>query len=470
MSLLTLMPSEASERKIRPSGHDSSLNLSIACDEDPLPRLRAARGLTRGGYHLPRVQMFADRESAVAPKFSRARAHTHTHTHIHARTSGSSCATSRSGGKRDIPEKTRRPEASYGTIPTCVNPRATPPRIEPSSPRWEESSLTITPPRPLTTPASVLGVTTLAEIEETIFVQLSPPFRSAVDNMYSSFLGTDLAPDITVCSERFPYWLDFRLESTLPGADWPAAFHHQCWNVRLRETEDPRENPPIRDIVRHDSHLRKILSDTAEDRTRCALEGDDQSNRSLPQKKMGWKITPLHSSPAHLLLPNVTSIMVQNCAAGCGCHRRCGRSDSSGSGVLQDVWELSSYCWSILRGEGGHPYVRAMREGQTYLRLRCGSSSRRREAQARFRSRISPRAPAPPTAGTWTNEGKREERGRNPMIRESGGQIRLYEVCMEQRRNEGARETGNPLENPPTCYIVRHDSHLRKSRIVPAGD
>ncbi|KAJ8868337.1 hypothetical protein PR048_029853 [Dryococelus australis] len=38
-------------------------------------------------------------------------------------------------GKRDIPEKTRRPEASSGTIPTCENPGLTQPRIEPGSSR-----------------------------------------------------------------------------------------------------------------------------------------------------------------------------------------------------------------------------------------------------------------------------------------------------------------------------------------------
>ncbi|KAJ8866582.1 hypothetical protein PR048_032441 [Dryococelus australis] len=43
-------------------------------------------------------------------------------------------------GKWEIPEKTRRPAASYGTIPTCENPRATPPGIEPGSPGWEMSS------------------------------------------------------------------------------------------------------------------------------------------------------------------------------------------------------------------------------------------------------------------------------------------------------------------------------------------
>ncbi|KAJ8871681.1 hypothetical protein PR048_028008 [Dryococelus australis] len=34
---------------------------------------------------------------------------------------------------------------------------------------------------------------------------------------------------------------------------------------------------------------------------------------------------------------------------------------------------------------------------------------------------------------------------------------------MEQHRNEGMGETGDPRENPPTNGIVRHDSHYRKS-------
>ncbi|KAJ8871643.1 hypothetical protein PR048_027970 [Dryococelus australis] len=55
----------------------------------------------------------------------------------------------RGWGKREIPEKTRRPATSSGTIPTCENPGATPPGIEPGSPRWEASSLATTPPRPL---------------------------------------------------------------------------------------------------------------------------------------------------------------------------------------------------------------------------------------------------------------------------------------------------------------------------------
>ncbi|KAJ8867335.1 hypothetical protein PR048_031136 [Dryococelus australis] len=48
---------------------------------------------------------------------------------------------------REIPENTRRPAASHGTIPTGENPGVTRPGIEPSSSRWEVSSLPSTPPR-----------------------------------------------------------------------------------------------------------------------------------------------------------------------------------------------------------------------------------------------------------------------------------------------------------------------------------
>ncbi|KAJ8880929.1 hypothetical protein PR048_017402, partial [Dryococelus australis] len=50
-------------------------------------------------------------------------------------------------GKREIPEKTRHPAASSGTIPTCESPVARP-GIEPGSPWWEASVLIAQPPRP----------------------------------------------------------------------------------------------------------------------------------------------------------------------------------------------------------------------------------------------------------------------------------------------------------------------------------
>ncbi|KAJ8866366.1 hypothetical protein PR048_032209 [Dryococelus australis] len=43
------------------------------------------------------------------------------------------------GGGWDIPDETSRPAVSSSTIPICKNPGATPPGIEPGSPRWEAS-------------------------------------------------------------------------------------------------------------------------------------------------------------------------------------------------------------------------------------------------------------------------------------------------------------------------------------------
>ncbi|KAJ8867209.1 hypothetical protein PR048_031004 [Dryococelus australis] len=45
------------------------------------------------------------------------------------------------GKKREIPEKTRRPVASFGTIPTCKNPGVTRSGIEPGTPWCEASSI-----------------------------------------------------------------------------------------------------------------------------------------------------------------------------------------------------------------------------------------------------------------------------------------------------------------------------------------
>ncbi|KAJ8880256.1 hypothetical protein PR048_016722 [Dryococelus australis] len=78
-----------------------------------------------------------------------------------------------------------------------------------------------------------------------------------------------------------------------------------------------------------------------------------------------------------------------------------------------------------------------------------------------------------------TSVGRRGVGGRNVDGRASAARfslasvpsepIRVIEVSMEQRRSEGPRETGDPRENPPTNGIVRHDSHVRKSRVTRQG-
>ncbi|KAJ8867696.1 hypothetical protein PR048_031499 [Dryococelus australis] len=47
--------------------------------------------------------------------------------------------------------------------------------------------------------------------------------------------------------------------------------------------------------------------------------------------------------------------------------------------------------------------------------------------------------------------------------------MRVIEVSMEQRQNEGAGETGDPRQNPPINGIVWHDSHMRKSVVTRPG-
>ncbi|KAJ8870874.1 hypothetical protein PR048_027175 [Dryococelus australis] len=51
-------------------------------------------------------------------------------------------------GETEDPEKNPRPAESFCTIPSCDYPGATPPGIEPGSPRLEANSLTTTSPRP----------------------------------------------------------------------------------------------------------------------------------------------------------------------------------------------------------------------------------------------------------------------------------------------------------------------------------
>ncbi|KAJ8882187.1 hypothetical protein PR048_018675 [Dryococelus australis] len=58
------------------------------------------------------------------------------------------------------------------------------------------------------------------------------------------------------------------------------------------------------------------------------------------------------------------------------------------------------------------------------------------------------------------NRGKKSVSGVSNRI---ASPMRVIEVIMEQRRNEGAGETGDPREDPLTNGIVRYDSHLQKS-------
>ncbi|KAJ8883942.1 hypothetical protein PR048_015798 [Dryococelus australis] len=76
----------------------------------------------------------------------------------------------------------------------------------------------------------------------------------------------------------------------------------RCLNAMAEETWNPRENPPISAIDRHDSHLQKSGSDTAADYTWFASVGGEQPNRS--------------ASGAILVLPQCTEIVRRGSTAG----------------------------------------------------------------------------------------------------------------------------------------------------------
>ncbi|KAJ8888581.1 hypothetical protein PR048_008073 [Dryococelus australis] len=120
-------------------------------------------------------------------------------------------------GKRDIPEKTRRPATSSGTIPTYKNPKS---GIERGSPRWEASSLTTTPPGPSILTSDALesrnriyfvGLTGLlfCRIDATVtllFIGLLLRFRRVrvVVSGSSACRTTQLLADVT--DPHFPCW------------------------------------------------------------------------------------------------------------------------------------------------------------------------------------------------------------------------------------------------------------------------
>ncbi|KAJ8873465.1 hypothetical protein PR048_024283 [Dryococelus australis] len=69
------------------------------------------------------------------------------------------------------PEKTHRPAAQSGTIPTCENPGVIRPGLEPGSPWWGASRLTAQPPWPLQ--ALVSALTGSRELSSVLFKNAS---------------------------------------------------------------------------------------------------------------------------------------------------------------------------------------------------------------------------------------------------------------------------------------------------------
>ncbi|KAJ8886292.1 hypothetical protein PR048_012502 [Dryococelus australis] len=206
-------------------------------------------------------------------------------------------------------------------------------------------------------------------------------------------------------------------------------------NERAGETGDPRENPPKNSIVRHDFHLRKIrfLNMT------CRLDS-----------------TVLCSNMAILTAHSLSAVTVEgdDCAS-----------------VLQEV--SNTVCTKIL-------VLKRNEEKFLCERLRpykyCSdpvASSLGRGVLAECRARRQVRTTTGdsemtvsmgertlnPTSEVYCASLERAKRFGRLLTARSREPRRVIEVSMERRRNETAREMGEPREYPPNSGIVRHDSH-----------
>ncbi|KAJ8883943.1 hypothetical protein PR048_015799 [Dryococelus australis] len=139
-------------------------------------------------------------------------------------------------GKREIPEKTRRPTASSGTIPTCENP-VTRTGIEPSLPWWEVSVPIAQ--QPTHNPPGASGFVAPGVLERRTGAAPCPGETRTLTIISHGRVAAGTS--------------EYGAASELIGAGGVG---------------DPRENPPTNGIVQH---MRKSGGEPAENRTRFAL-------------------------------------------------------------------------------------------------------------------------------------------------------------------------------------------------------
>ncbi|KAJ8870913.1 hypothetical protein PR048_027214 [Dryococelus australis] len=247
-------------------------------------------------------------------------------------------------GKRDIPEKTHRPGATFGTIPSCENPGATPPPLashqrEPGSladfRMWESCRTMLlvdgfSQGSPVSLAPSIwlcsifhLGSTSLA-LKFSV-LRAAPNLLQSQINCAHENLRLRAFRGVKSATGRLDYWTGCcdqkhcaQVESSRLAAMGhlirvaasplsPPRFSasrpeerssEEIWVAlgsevsRADEGEareygaapqcmgDPRENPPISGIVRRDYHMRKSWGDPAENRTRVGSPSWEASRLS----------------------------------------------------------------------------------------------------------------------------------------------------------------------------------------------
>ncbi|KAJ8879830.1 hypothetical protein PR048_020447 [Dryococelus australis] len=444
----------------------------------------------------------------------------------------------RVGGKREIPGKTRRPAASSSTIPTCENYGATPPGIEPVSPRWEASSLTTTQPQ---LPVRYLRLAVYSTIPTCDNYGATPPGIEPVSPRWE-------ASSLTTTQPRLPVrYLRLAVYSTIPtcenyGATPPGIEPvSPRWEASSLTTTQPRlpvrylrlankgSTEQNRRLINDEAVLSfhdlitlqvfeahpaaqpigtfrstsgaKAVSSASQSRSpnvHAHIKGDGQAifvSLCLFSFLRDRKVNPQWLQSSCLLTklvgPSVRSIV--SVAAGCRQHtfqRPCPTEQRP-----PDTWKVvpdlaTSLTYNIPAQNTISAYTRQKDTSKCINRIRLERAPQKQSSgdtpydrvkrckKIKTSERVNVdvfsqnKRPCPQHSHTKiiVSTSVRTTRLRRGCFALRTAQpMRVIEVSMEQLRNEGAGEAGDPREDPPNNGIVRHDCHMRKSGVTRPG-
>ncbi|KAJ8890928.1 hypothetical protein PR048_010437 [Dryococelus australis] len=311
-------------------------------------------------------------------------------------------------GKREIPEKTLRPAASSGTIPTCENPGVARLGIEPGSSWWEANcSATAAPGFPcdrfsMYTKLILLLLLFIVGLQRTQYLIGFARLWERVLRLTGNCVLLKIL-----------YWLGCRLVSRLPGADWRKAFHRVA--CKRRHSAGVRLHYGGGGVS--SSHYGGGVS--------CS----DDAGDGVSSCNHGGGVSPSHYGG---------SISCSDDAGGgvSSCNHGSGVSSSQYGGGSDDGRGAQ-----VAGGGNSH----SQDGGEDDLKRKSREKEIIKLTLPKFY--FFQDIPLP-----------QADKARKLRQKDDAP-----EVGMERRWNVREGETGEPRENPPTNGIGRHDSHMRKS-------
>ncbi|KAJ8865912.1 hypothetical protein PR048_033435 [Dryococelus australis] len=337
--------------------------------------------------------------------------------------------------------ETGDPREDPPTIPTCENP-VTRPGIEPGSACWEAGGLTTRPPRPRLSISRKLHT----------FHQERAPLPVLVGSQVKMSHYVELTPVTLLYPLAKPTWVFCRSggRKAVSGDEHLARFFFSRENYYTNSTPSP--SPPRQPKPNHTPAC-DVLSYFGAAREEHHRPARDSALRSVLQ-------------PCVLSIVHGSSSEQRDIREQPNPQSRVGFTTQKKKKKLKDetaASEIEVHARSL--------FV-AVRYGDTRVPSRCSKNKFSQGNPGRFQSLLS-RGKNRATVHANPDYSFQKIPLLRTLFRSPSPQscepMRVFEVNTERRRNEGAVETGNPRENPPTNGIVRHDSHLRKSG-DPAGD